>query len=351
MDYWRAICHMCSGDIDFDNTGNEFTDVGCCMSLCGRPDIGFHLLEHIHMSDGVETHRKVGVEAALASFPNCLNRIIRQRPDIAGLRMDRTHIMGVVNVTPDSFSDGGEFVEVDAAVEYGLSLLSQGATILDIGGESTRPGADIVSTTVEMARVVPVIRALRAKTDAVISIDTRKARVMGAAVDAGASMINDVSALEFDIDALKVAASLKVPVILMHSLGTPQTMQDDPNYGHALTDVYDYLHARIEVCVAAGINRDLLLVDPGIGFGKTVRHNVELLDGLSLLHGLGVPVLLGCSRKRFIAELSNNEIESDRLGGSIAGALKGASQGGQIVRVHDVAQTGQALAVWFGSFV
>ena len=270
------------------------------------------------------------------------------RQPVAGLGLNRVRVMGIVNVTPDSFSDGGAFFQTERAVEHGLQLLAEGADILDIGGESTRPGAEFVSVEDELARVVPVIEGLRAKTDAVISIDTRKVEVMRRAVEVGASMINDVSALSFDQAALEVAAGLDVPVVLMHAQGTPQTMQDKPMYDHVLFDVYAYLAQRIEAALAAGVKPHHLIVDPGIGFGKTVRHNCELIAGLSVFHGLDVPVLLGCSRKRFIGALSGDAPVEERLGGSVAGALHGAAQGVHILRVHDVAAVRQALDVWFG---
>jgi len=254
-------------------------------------------------------------------------------------------IMGIINVTPDSFSDGGDFFEARRAIDHGLGMLEQGADILDVGGESTRPGADPVSPDEEIGRVLPVIEALTAA-GATVSIDTRHASVMRAALAAGAGIINDVTALTGDPDSLAAAAESDAPVVLMHMRGEPRTMQTAPDYDDAPLDVCDHLAGRIEACVAAGIARDRITVDPGIGFGKTVEHNTEILRKLAVFHGLGCPLLIGVSRKSFIGALSRGERAKDRLGGSLAAGLAALSQGAQILRVHDVAETRQAMAVW-----
>jgi dihydropteroate synthase len=269
------------------------------------------------------------------------------RPAFAGLALDRPKIMGIVNVTPDSFSDGGDFADPGRAADHGLALLRAGADILDVGGESTRPGAEPVPPEEERRRVVPVIRAL-ADAGAVVSADTRRADTMRAALDAGARILNDVSALTHDPESARVAADAGVPVILMHMLGEPGTMQQDPAYGDAPLDIYDFLQARIAACEAAGLPRDRLAVDPGIGFGKTVEHNLAILRSLSVYHGLGCPILLGASRKRFLGALSRGEPPKERVPGSVAAALAAADRGAQLLRVHDVADTAQALAVWQG---
>ena len=274
-----------------------------------------------------------------------LRRLGVRRPDLCGLRLDRPLIMGIVNVTPDSFSDGGDRLSVDAALAAVRQM--QGADILDIGGESTRPGADPVPVRHEIARVVPVIRAIREsgiKTP--ISIDTRKAAVAEAALQAGADMVNDVSALSFDAEMGPLVAERDVPVCLMHALGDPKTMQDDPTYDDVSREVYDYLLQRIEDATSKGINRQRIIVDPGIGFGKTKDHNLKLLRDLSMLHNLGVPVLLGASRKRFIGTIGDAAEAKNRMPGSLAVALHGAAQGAHIIRVHDVAETRQALNLW-----
>jgi len=265
--------------------------------------------------------------------------------DIGPLSFDRPLIMGVVNVTPDSFSDGGDFLNSDAAIRHGLSLVDDGADILDVGGESTRPGAQPVSAKQEIARVVPVIMGL-AEAGVPISIDSRNALVLQAALHAGAAIINDVSALSHDPASMDVAAAGEGPIILMHASGTPQTMQDAPHYDDVVADVLAYLASRIEACVAAGIAKSRLIVDPGIGFGKTLAHNLSLLAHLDALHALGCPILLGASRKRFIGDVSGAQAPKDRMPGSIAAALAGIDQGVHILRVHDVAQTKQAIDVW-----
>lgn len=271
------------------------------------------------------------------------------RARLAGLSLDRPRIMGIVNVTPDSFSDGGQTPTPEAAIAHSLRLEAEGADILDIGGESTRPGAQPVSLEQELGRVIPVIEALAGKTRALISIDTRHAAVMRAAAAAGADLINDVSALTHDPAALATAADTGLPIVLMHAQGDPRTMQDAPTYDDVLTDVFDYLEARIEACERSGIARSKLIVDPGIGFGKTVQHNLELMAGLALLHGLGVPVLLGASRKSFIGKITGVPTAGERVMGSIGAALAAVAQGAQIIRVHDVKATREALAVWMAS--
>lgn len=291
-------------------------------------------------NDAPETGPGSQSEAAL------LLAALRPRAPIAGLAMDQPHIMGIVNVTPDSFSDGGRLTTHEAAVAHALRLADEGAAILDIGGESTRPGAEPVSIDEELQRTIPVIEALASRTPARLSIDTRNAPVMRAALAAGAHIINDVSALTHDPEGLATAAALACPVVLMHAQGTPQTMQADPRYQDVLLDVFDALSARLTACVEAGIAREAIVVDPGIGFGKTTAHNLTLLRGLSLFHTLGVPILVGASRKGFIGQVSGVARADQRLAGSLAAALQAVSQGAQILRVHDVAQTRQALSVW-----
>lgn len=284
-------------------------------------------------------------EGMAAHVRRRLTAVEGRRPAFAGLPTDRPAVMGILNATPDSFSDGGRNFAVEDAVANGLAMLEAGADILDIGGESTRPGAAPVPVEEELRRVVPVIRAL-AERGARISIDTRHAAVMGAAVEAGAAVINDVTALAGDPDSLATAARLGVPVVLMHMQGRPQTMQADPTYGFAPLDVFDYLEDRVTACLGAGIDRAQICVDPGLGFGKTVAHNAAILARLGLYQGLGCAVMLGISRKSFIGKVSRGEDPGDRVPGSLAAAVIGAGQGTQVIRVHDVAETMQALAVW-----
>jgi len=265
-------------------------------------------------------------------------------PTFAGLTLDRPRLMAVINATPDSFSDGGEAFAVDDAVRRGRAFLAAGADILDVGGESTRPGAEPVPVAEEIRRVVPVIEALAAE-GALISIDSRRAEVMRAAVNAGARIINDVSALQGD-GALAAAAALAVPVILMHMQGEPGTMQDNPRYGNVVAEVRDGLLARAEACREAGIAAADIALDPGIGFGKTVAHNLSLLAHLDSLTATGYPVVLGVSRKSYIAKIDRDLPPAERVAGSVATALAAWDRGVRIFRVHDVAEHRQALAVY-----
>jgi dihydropteroate synthase len=254
-------------------------------------------------------------------------------------------IMGIVNVTPDSFSDGGRFDGPQAAINHALQLVEDGADILDIGGESTRPGAEPVSVEEELRRVMPVFEGLAGKTKAALSIDTRKPEVARAAVAAGASIWNDVSALTYDDASVATAAALDCSIVLMHVQGAPRTMQQGPSYTDVVQEVLGFLAARIEVCVAAGIDHTRLIVDPGIGFGKTADHNLALIANLDKFQQLGCPVLLGASRKRFISVLDRQVPAEQRLGGSLATVLAGFAHGAAIFRVHDVSQTRQALII------
>jgi dihydropteroate synthase len=289
---------------------------------------------------------RAGHVVPAAEIPeDALARLIAPRPALAGLGLDRPRIMGILNVTPDSFSDGGRFLDPQAALAQGREMAGAGAAIIDIGGESTRPGAAEVAVADEVARTAPVIAAL-ADLGVPLSIDTRKAAVAQAALAAGAGIVNDVAALSFDPALAGVVAQAGVPVVLMHARGTPATMQDDPVYEDVLLDVYDFLSRRIAYAEQAGIARDRIVVDPGIGFGKTVAHNLALLRGLSLFHGLGCPILLGASRKRFIGTVGGEAVAERRVAGSLAVALTGVAQGAQILRVHDVNETRQALALW-----
>lgn len=292
-------------------------------------------------------------EAWIASLPDAAGHsLARQlencrtpRAEFGGVAMDGAAVMGIVNTTPDSFSDGGLAHAAEDAETHGRAMAAAGAAILDIGGESTRPGAEPVSREEELARVVPAIAGL-ADAGVPVSVDTRHAAVMAAGLDAGATIVNDVSALGHDPESLALVAGRGAPVVLMHSPGDLRTMQKNPAYDHVALDVFDHLAARIAACEAAGIPRQHIAVDPGIGFGKTLEHNLVLLRDLALFHGLGCAVLLGASRKSFIGRLSGEQAAARRGPGSIAAALAGARGGAHILRVHDVADTLQALAVW-----
>jgi dihydropteroate synthase len=280
-----------------------------------------------------------------AAIEERLRIITAARPPFAGMALDRPRLMGVVNVTPDSFSDGGRYASRDAAITHGRALMAAGADILDIGGESTRPGAAIVSIDEELNRVVPVIEAL-AEDGALVSIDSRRGAVMRAALAAGARIVNDVTALAGDPESLSIVAASDAAVVLMHMQGEPRTMQQDPAYRDAPLDIYDFFAARIAACAVAGIGPARIALDPGIGFGKRDPHNLAILADLSLYHGLGCALLLGVSRKSFIGRLSGGEDADHRLPGSLAAALAGLDRGVQIIRVHDVADTAQAVAIW-----
>ena len=321
---------------------------GSGRALAGGPAAYTHAELFVEADDCVH-HAIVPVDAlaawadathgAGAAVIALVERIAAPRPPFAGIAMDRPRIMGIVNVTPDSFSDGGAFADADAAVAHGTALIEAGADLIDIGGESTRPGADPTPYEVELDRILPVIRRL-AGHGVPLSIDTRRGAVMRAALDAGAAVVNDTSALTDDRHAMAVVSGAGAHVILMHRRGEPRTMQDSPAYDHAPYEIWRYLRDRVAACEAAGIPRHRIAVDPGIGFGKTHRHNVQLIASLSLFHGLGCAVALGASRK-----LSGGDPASARLAGSLAATMLAAAQGVQLHRVHDVAETRQALAL------
>jgi dihydropteroate synthase len=271
-------------------------------------------------------------------------RVTAPRPPFAGLSLDRPRLMGIVNVTPDSFSDGGLYDTTEGAIVHAAELAEAGADIVDVGGESTRPGSDAVAEADELARIVPVIKGL-CGLRAVLSLDTRKSAVARAAAETGASILNDVSALTHDAESLAVVAETGLSVVLMHAKGEPKTMQENPAYDDVAFEVFDYLEGRIAAALAAGIDRARIAADPGLGFGKTLAHNLALLGHTALFHGLGVPLLIGASRKRFVG-LGQGKDPRAREPGSFAAAIVAAAQGAQIFRVHDVAGTAQALAVW-----
>ncbi len=254
-------------------------------------------------------------------------------------------IMGIVNVTPDSFSDGGCYLDAGKAISHGLRLIEEGADILDIGGESTRPNSETILVEEEISRVVPVIKGLAGKAP-FISIDTRNAKTMIAAIDAGANMINDVSALRHDPEAVHIVADSGLPICLMHMKGEPKTMQDSPAYGGVVVDeILAFFDERLEFCTKHNISSDKIIIDIGIGFGKTLEHNLAIIKNIDKFHKFGCPVLLGASRKSFIGELCNENDPTKRISGSLATAIYGLSQGVQIFRVHDVRQTRQAFDV------
>lgn len=312
---------------------------GLAGALGGIKHIGFTHIEMIERGG----ERKPFSFNDIKGHP-LLAEIIRPRDNFAGLDFGHTNIMGIVNVTPDSFSDGGEYGDTELAVAHGHALVADGADILDVGGESTRPGSLEVMLEDERARIIPVISEL-AKSH-IVSVDTRKAVLMREAHAAGAALVNDVSALGFDTNSAATVATLQMPVVLMHAQGEPRTMQLAPKYADVVFDVYDWLQHRIELAVAAGIPKSFICVDPGIGFGKTLDHNLALLNQLAVFHGLGVGLLVGLSRKNMVGVLTGEKVAANRGAGSVGGALKAALMGAHILRVHDVRETAHALAVF-----
>jgi dihydropteroate synthase len=312
---------------------------------------GRRLVQSLIPIERLDAARGALPSAHVARFDLLLARLTAPRPAMAlgerTLRFDTPAVMGILNLTPDSFSDGGRLAGVDEATAAAVDMAAAGAAIVDLGGESTRPGAQPIWSGDEIARVAPVLERL-AQSGLLVSIDTRKAEVIEAALARGARIVNDVSALTYDERSQGIVAAAGCPVVLMHHQGDPQTMQANPTYADVLLEVFDWLEARVEAAVAAGIDRARVIVDPGIGFGKTLRHNLALINGLSLLHGLGCLVLLGASRKRFIGALSNEAPVNERLAGSLAIVQAGLAQGVQLVRVHDVPETVQAVKVWQG---
>mgnify|MGYP001421287232 FL=1 len=296
----------------------------------------------------VKLSRNSESEIVLAKkIPNhILDKITKRRPKICRISFDTPTIMGILNVTPDSFSDGGKYSTLNAATEHCMSMVSAGADIIDIGGESTRPGAAELDAAQEISRVIPVLDKVAKEIQVPISIDTRKSEVAELAISSGAVIVNDVSGLTFDSKMAEYCINQNLPVCIMHSQGIPETMQNAPKYKNVCLDIYDFLNEQIEKMIDSGMQRSNIIVDPGIGFGKTLTHNFDLLKGISLFHGLGVPILIGVSRKKFIKTVAGLKENEDRVSGSIALALFARSQGVQIFRVHDVKETVQAMKLW-----
>ena len=336
VNYLRPLALVHGPDAD------ALVKVGMAAPLAGLPYVAFTKAEWITRDGGKIVRRFVDLAEA-REHPR-FNAITAPRPNFGPLELNRCHIMGIVNVTPDSFSDGGVHYEAQTAIAEARKMAEEGTSILDVGGESTRPGSEAVSTEEESKRIMPVISAL-AKEHAV-SVDTRKASVMSAALEAGGTIINDVSALQFDTASKAIVAAAKAPVILMHAQGEPRTMQLAPKYDDVALDVYDQLFALIAKAEVAGITRANIMVDVGIGFGKSYKQNLELLQQLTLFHGLGVGLLVGVSRKGYIGAITQEKTAAKRLGGSIGGAMQAAMLGAQVLRVHDVKDSLAALAVF-----
>jgi dihydropteroate synthase len=320
-------------------------EAGAALALAGGA-IAFCFAEAAERNPGeAGTRTPVWLGDLIGPDRGLLDGLLAPRPTWAGFQLARPLIMGVINVTPDSFSDGGDFATTDDAVAQGIRLAEHGADIIDIGGESTRPGAQEISVQEEISRVAPVVYAL-AQRGLTISIDTRHSAVMAAAVNAGARIINDVTALTGDPDSPGVAAKSGAALVLMHMQGEPGTMQADPRYADTTLDLLDYFSERMAALIKLGVDPARIALDPGIGFGKKDPHNLLLLQELAAFQVFGCPVLLGVSRKSFVGRLSRGEKPKDRLAGSLAAGLAGFDQGAQILRVHDVAETYQARAIW-----
>lgn len=333
----------------YGRVAREAAAVGAALPLAGSSSIAFAGVRLWEGEPGNVKHAIARISTIQAldepRVKELLERLSAPRPAIAGVSLDSPRLMGIVNVTPDSFSDGGEHFEPEAAIAHARKLAAEGADFIDIGAESTRPGSLPVPAGEELRRILPVLKAL-SDLPIPLSADTRKPEVMREAAAAGAAILNDVSALDFSSDSLPMAAGLKLPAVLMHAQGNPETMQENPVYRDVVIEVYDFLESRIEAAAAAGIAHDRLIADPGIGFGKTLAHNLSLLQSIAIFHGLGVPLLTGASRKGFIRRLTGAGRPKEAVAGNIAAALDAASHGVQILRVHDVHETRQALSLW-----
>ena len=315
-------------------------ETGTAFPLAGG-SVAFSMIETLSAGPG----RVDSAYAPAADLPAAVSTLAAPRPPFAGIDISRPVVMGVVNVTPDSFSDGGDFFDVDRAIDHALRLAGEGATIIDIGGESTRPGADPMSVADEIDRVLPIVEAVLAE-GVTVSVDTRRSAVMRAVIEAGAQIINDITALTDDPEAPGVVAASDASVVLMHMQGTPETMQQAPVYRLASHDIFNWLAARVDICVAAGIPLGRIAVDPGIGFGKTDTHNMEILQRAGAFHGTGCAVAIGVSRKSFIGRIAGINNPKDRLPGTLAATMLALSRGVQVHRVHDVAAAVQAIAIW-----
>lgn len=326
----------------------QAVELGAALPLAGSSFIAFAAVRLWEGEPGNVKHAIVRFSTLQAidepRIKELLDKLAAPRAAIAGISMDKPRIMGIVNVTPDSFSDAGDNLQPEAAIGHAKRLLAEGADFIDVGAESTRPGSSTVPQEEELQRLLPVLKELAGLSP--ISADTRKPQVMREAAAAGASILNDVTALSFTPESLATAAELKLPVILMHAQGNPDKMQDNPVYKDVVIEIYDFLEARIAAAVEAGLPRECIVADPGIGFGKTLEHNLSILRSIGIFHGLGVPLLIGASRKGFVQKLSGAAGPKESVIGSVAVALDAISHGAQIVRVHDVHDTRQALSLW-----
>jgi len=318
--------------------------------ICGNKSLGFTKIEIINKKNNksilidvsqINKLKNKNKKQILKDF-YCLQK---KRSRIVNLNNTKPVLMGVLNVTPDSFSDGGKFNKIKPAIQHAESMLKQGAQIIDIGGESTRPGARLIPEQEECNRVIQIVKRISKIKKCIVSIDTRKSYVMKAAVKAGAKIINDVSALDFDSNSITLVSKLKKTIILNHSQGTPKTMQKNPSYQNVLIDIYDYFENKINQLETRGFNKKNIVLDPGIGFGKNVQHNLTLMSKISFFHSLGCPLMLGPSRKSFIGKIMGSKDSISRLGGTISSVIIGANQGVQFFRVHDIKEVQEALTI------
>ena len=339
-------------NIVFGQKANYFIQAGTAKSLCGIEDIGFLSVEILkRKSDGNTVEEYSFLELERLDFKDKiqsdLNKITSKRNNIFNLNFKNPILMGVLNVTPDSFSDGGKYNTTFRALDHVKNMIDFGAHIIDVGGESTRPGAKSVSDQDEIVRVSETIQSIKKKfPNQLISLDTRKSKVMQHGISIGVDMLNDVSALDFDQLSYQVVKDSGKPIILNHSQGIPENMQNNPTYDNVLLDIFDYFENKIKFLKDNGIKDEQIIIDPGIGFGKTLEHNLEIISKISIFHSLGYPIMVGPSRKSFIGKIMGEKDNPQRLGGTIASVLYSYLQGIQLFRVHDIQQTNEALKVY-----
>ena len=339
-------------NIVFGQKANYFIQAGTAKSLCGLEDVGFLSVEILkRKSDGNTVEEYSVLELERLDFKDKiqsdLNKITSKRNNIFNLNFKNPILMGVLNVTPDSFSDGGKYNTTFRALDHVKNMIDFGAHIIDVGGESTRPGAKSVSDQDEIVRVSETIQSIKKKfPNQLISLDTRKSKVMQHGISIGVDMLNDVSALDFDQLSYQVAKDSGKPIILNHSQGIPENMQNNPTYDNVLLDIFDYFENKIKFLKDNGIKDEQIIIDPGIGFGKTLEHNLEIISKISIFHSLGYPIMVGPSRKSFIGKIMGEKDNPQRLGGTIASVLYSYLQGIQLFRVHDIQETSEALKVY-----
>ena len=339
-------------NIVFGQKANYFIQAGTAKNLCGLEDVGFLSVEILkRKSDGNTVEEYSVLELERLDFKDeiqsDLNKITSKRNNIFNLNFKNPILMGVLNVTPDSFSDGGKYNTTFRALDHVKNMIDFGAHIIDVGGESTRPGAKSVSDQDEIVRVSETIQSIKKKyPNQLISLDTRKSKVMQHGISIGVDMLNDVSALDFDQLSYQVVKDSGKPIILNHSQGIPENMQNNPTYDNVLLDIFDYFENKIKFLKDNGIKDEQIIIDPGIGFGKTLEHNLEIISKISIFHSLGYPIMVGPSRKSFIGKIMGEKDNPQRLGGTIASVLYSYLQGIQLFRVHDIQETSEALKVY-----